>query len=96
VVQTIEQDALKQFLKRVKNSVDKDTYNDHRQYDGEDHLFGIEFFHEQFESTLMLQKSRMPQMQDGKGEAVVNYREPFPTQQMGYHRLSQRANNTTN
>jgi hypothetical protein len=31
-------------------------------------------------------------MQGGKGEAVVNYREPFPTQQMGYHRLSQRVN----
>ncbi len=31
-------------------------------------------------------------MQDGKGEAVVNYREPFQTQQMGYHRLSQRVN----
>jgi hypothetical protein len=34
----------------------------------------------------------MPQMQGGKGEAVVSYREPFPTRQMGYHRLSQRAN----
>ncbi len=31
-------------------------------------------------------------MQDGKGEAVANYREPFPTQQMGYPRLSQRVN----
>jgi hypothetical protein len=31
-------------------------------------------------------------MQGGKGEAVVNYREPFPTQQMGYHRISQRVN----
>jgi len=31
-------------------------------------------------------------MQGGKGEAVVNYREPFPTWQMGYHRLSQRVN----
>jgi hypothetical protein len=45
-VQTIEQEALKQLLKRVKNSVDKDTYNDNRQYDGEDHLVGIESFHE--------------------------------------------------
>ena len=44
--QTIVQEALKQFLKRVKNPVDKDTYNDHRQYNGEDHLFGIESFHE--------------------------------------------------
>jgi len=34
----------------------------------------------------------MPQMQGGKVEAVVIYREPFPTQQMGYHRLSQREN----
>jgi hypothetical protein len=42
-------------LKRVKNPVDKDTYNDHRQYDGKDHLFGIEFFHGWFELTLMLQ-----------------------------------------
>ena len=31
-------------------------------------------------------------MQGGKGEAVVNYREPFPTRQMGYHRFSQRVN----
>jgi len=30
-------------------------------------------------------------MQGGKGEAVVSYREPFPTQQMGYHRLSRRV-----
>ncbi len=27
----------------------------------------------------------MPQMQGGKGEAVVIYRKAFPTQQMGYH-----------
>jgi hypothetical protein len=46
VVQTIEQEALKQLLKRMKNSVDKGTYNDNRQYDGENHLFGIESFHE--------------------------------------------------
>ncbi|MBW2605562.1 MAG: hypothetical protein JRE28_14865 [Deltaproteobacteria bacterium] len=51
---------MKQLLKRIKNSVDKDTCNDDRQYDGENHLFGIEFFHEQFELTLMLQKPRMP------------------------------------
>ena len=31
-------------------------------------------------------------MQCGKGEAVVNYREPFPTQQMGIIGLSQRVN----
>ncbi len=34
----------------------------------------------------------MPQMQGGEGEAVVSYRKAFPTQQMGYHRLSQRVN----
>jgi len=44
--QTIEKEALKQSLKRMKNSIDKDTYNDHCQYDGEDQLFGIEIFHE--------------------------------------------------
>jgi hypothetical protein len=43
--QTIIQEALKQLLKRMKNPVDKDTYNDHRQYNGKDHLFGIKFFH---------------------------------------------------
>ena len=32
-------------------------------------------------------------MQDGKGEAVVIYREPLTTQQMRYHRLSRRVNN---
>jgi len=31
-------------------------------------------------------------MQGRKGEAVVNYREPFLTQKMGYHRLSLRVN----
>jgi hypothetical protein len=56
---------LKHLLKRVKNSIDKHTYNDNRQYDGENHLIGIEFFHEQFELTLILQKSRMLQVQDG-------------------------------
>ena len=56
---------LKHLLKRVKSPVDKHTYDDNRQYDGENHLIGIESFHESFESTLMLQKSRMPRMQDG-------------------------------
>jgi hypothetical protein len=42
--------------------------------------------------TLIERKSRMPQMQGGKGEVVVSCREPFPTKQMGYHRLSQRVN----
>jgi hypothetical protein len=36
----------------------------------------------------------MPQMQGVKGEAVVIYREPLTTQQMRYHRLSRRVNNT--
>jgi hypothetical protein len=31
-------------------------------------------------------------MQGGKGEAVVSYCKVFPTQQMGYHRLSRRVN----
>jgi hypothetical protein len=31
-------------------------------------------------------------MQGGKGEAVVNYRNPFPAQQMGCPRLSHRVN----
>jgi hypothetical protein len=43
-------------------------------------------------TTLIERKSRMPQMQDVKGEAVVCYREPLTTQQMGYHRLSRRVN----
>jgi len=50
-VQSIEQEALKQLLKRMKNSVDKDTYNDNRQYNGENHLFGIEFLHKKFGIT---------------------------------------------
>ena len=29
------------------------------------------------------------------GEAVVNYREPLITQEMGYHRLSRRGKNIT-
>jgi hypothetical protein len=51
-VQTIEQEPLKQLLKRVKNSVDKDTYNDNRQHDGENHLFGIESFHEHLSCSI--------------------------------------------
>jgi hypothetical protein len=46
VAQTIEQEALKQLLKRMKNSVDKDTYYDNRQYNGENQLIGIKSFHE--------------------------------------------------
>jgi hypothetical protein len=40
----------------------------------------------------MERKSRMPQIQGGEGEAVVNYREPSPTQKKGCHRLSRRVN----
>jgi hypothetical protein len=35
-------------------------------------------------------------MQGGRGEVVIIYREPFPTQQMGYHRLSQQINKIEN
>jgi hypothetical protein len=34
----------------------------------------------------------MPQIQGGKGKAVVSYCEPLTTLEMGYHRLSQRVN----
>jgi hypothetical protein len=43
--------------------------------------------------TLALQKSRMPEMQGVKGEAVAVYADPLTTQQMRYHRLSRRVNN---
>jgi hypothetical protein len=45
------------------------------------------------ESSLTLQKSRMPQVQGVEGEAVVIYREPLTTREMRYHRLSRRVNN---
>ena len=35
-------------------------------------------------------------MQGVKGEAVVIYAEPLTTQQMQYHRLSRRVNNSAN
>ena len=35
----------------------------------------------------------MPQIYGGKGEAVVLYREPLTTPEMGYRRLSHRVNN---
>ena len=35
-------------------------------------------------------------MQDVKGEAVIIYAEPLTTQQMRYHRLSRRVNNSAN
>jgi hypothetical protein len=41
----------------------------------------------------MLQKSRVLQIQDVEGEAVVVYREPSTTQELRRHRLSQRVNN---
>ena len=44
----------------------------------------------------MLQKSRMPQIQDGKGEAVVIYAESLTTPEMRYPRLSRRVNNSAN
>ncbi len=37
--------------------------------------------------TLTLQKLRMLQIRDVKGEAVVNYREPLTTKEMQYPRL---------
>jgi len=44
------------------------------------------------QATLTLQKSRMPQIKGAKGEAVVLYREPLATEEMGYPRLSRRVN----
>ncbi len=46
--------------------------------------------------TLTLQKPRVLQMQDVKVEAVVVYADPLTTQQMRYHRLSRRVNNSAN
>ncbi len=40
-----------------------------------------------------MQKSRMPQIQGVKGEAVASYCEPLTTQEMRYCRLSRRVNN---
>jgi hypothetical protein len=42
--------------------------------------------------TLIERKSRMPQIQGSKGEAVVVYRESLLTKEMVYHGLSQRVN----
>ncbi len=44
--------------------------------------------------TLPLQKSRILQILGVKGEAVVSYCEPLTTQEMRYHRLSRKVNNT--
>ena len=38
----------------------------------------------------------MLQILDVKGEAVVNYCEPWTTKEMRYHRLSRRVKNMTN
>ena len=38
----------------------------------------------------------MPQIQGVKGEAVVIYADPLRTQEMRYHRLSRRVNNSAN
>jgi hypothetical protein len=42
--------------------------------------------------NLIERKSRMPQIQGSKGEAVVVYRESLLTKEIGYHGLSQRVN----
>ena len=42
--------------------------------------------------TLIERKLRMPQIQGRKGEAVVVYRDPLITKEMGYHELSHRVN----
>ncbi len=42
--------------------------------------------------TSIERKSRMPQIQGIKGEAVVVYCEPLITKEIGYHRLSLRVN----
>jgi hypothetical protein len=38
-----------------------------------------------FTFTSMLQKSRMLQIRNGKGEAVPRYCEPLPTKEMQHH-----------
>jgi len=38
----------------------------------------------------------VPQIQGVKGEAVVIYADPLRTQEMRYHRLSRRVNNSAN
>ena len=42
--------------------------------------------------TLIVRKSRMPQIQGVEGKGVGNYCEPLTKQEMGCHRLSQRVN----
>jgi hypothetical protein len=42
--------------------------------------------------TLIERKSRRPQIQVVKGEAVVRYCEPLITMKIGYHRFSRRVN----
>ena len=45
-----------------------------------------------YSTTLIERKSRVRQMQDVEGEAVVSYCEPLTTLEMEYHRLSPRVN----
>ncbi len=52
--------------------------------------------YEKREVTLTLQKSKIPQIQGAKGDAIVSYCEPLGTQEMLYHRLSRGVNNTAN
>ena len=42
--------------------------------------------------TLTERKFRIPQIRGRKGEAVVGYREPLITKEMGYHERSRRVN----
>jgi hypothetical protein len=48
----------------------------------------INLMEEVLGNTLIDRKSRMPQIQGIKGDAVVIYCEPLITKKMGYHRLS--------
>ena len=41
----------------MKRSKDNDPQDDRCQYEGENHLVGIESFHKELEFTLMLQKA---------------------------------------
>ena len=61
--------VLKELLKRVKNSVDNDTNNDNRQYNGKNHLIGIESFHEKSELIFSVQSKRS--MQDTNCELGI-------------------------
>jgi hypothetical protein len=43
--------------------------------------------------ALLLQKSRMPYLHGVKDEAVVSYCDSLTTKEMGFYRLSWKANN---